>query len=40
MNYDDNNKNLEIKKLDIKSDHVKDLYSRYIGAMGIEAVAK
>jgi len=40
MDYDEYQKNVTVKKLDVKSDHVKDLYSRYIGAMGIEAVAK
>jgi molybdopterin/thiamine biosynthesis adenylyltransferase len=28
------------EKIDITSDSVKDRWSRYIGAMGIEAVAK
>jgi molybdopterin/thiamine biosynthesis adenylyltransferase len=28
------------KKIDVQSDQVKDRWSRYIGAMGIEAVAK
>jgi len=40
MDYDEYQKNRQVKKLDVGSDHVKDLYSRYIGAMGIEAVAK
>ena len=34
------NKKSELKTLDIESDEVKDRWSRYIGALGIEAVAR
>ena len=34
------NKELNYKELDINDEKVKDRWSRYIGAMGIEAVSK
>ena len=37
-NKDEENK--EAKQIDVTNDTVKDRWSRYIGAMGIEAVAK
>ena len=33
-------KEQELKTIDITDEKVKDRWSRYIGAMGIEAVAK
>mmetsp|Transcript_10454 Transcript_10454/g.10515 ORF Transcript_10454/g.10515 Transcript_10454/m.10515 type:complete len:91 (+) Transcript_10454:787-1059(+) len=38
MSYD--NQKVEQKEININDDKVKDRWSRYIGAMGIEAVAK
>ena len=39
MSYDDNNKNINNKK-EINDNIIKDRWSRYIGAMGIESVKK
>ncbi len=39
MSYDDNNKNMNNKK-EINDNVIKDRWSRYIGAMGIESVKK
>jgi molybdopterin/thiamine biosynthesis adenylyltransferase len=35
-----NDQNTKIKELDINDEKVKDRWSRYIGAMGLEAVSK
>ena len=40
MSYDDNKKQQIIKEININDDKVKDRWSRYIGAMGIEAVKR
>ena len=46
MNFDINEEEEDINEfvvndvIDIKDDKVKDRWSRYIGTMGIEAVAK
>jgi hypothetical protein len=31
---------IKLKEMDVEADEVKDRWSRYIGAMGIEAVKK
>lgn len=38
MTYDESK--IEYKELDVSDEKVKDRWSRYIGAMGIDAVAK
>lgn len=40
MTYEEKAEDREDEKIDITDDKVKDRWSRYIGAMGIEAVAK
>lgn len=40
MSYDKTAEKVEPHVLDVESAQVKDRWSRYIGAMGIEAVAK
>jgi len=40
MTYEEEEEKGEGKKLSIEDEKVKDRWSRYIGAMGIEAVAK
>ena len=40
MSYKTEDQANEVKEIDIADGQVKDRWSRYIGAMGIEAVAK
>lgn len=40
MSYSKEEDQIEQKVIDVESEKVKDRWSRYIGAMGIEAVAK
>ncbi len=40
VTYDKTDQNNNLKELDINDEKVKDRWSRYIGAMGIEAVSK
>ncbi len=40
VTYDKTDQNNNLKEMDINDEKVKDRWSRYIGAMGIEAVSK
>ncbi len=40
VSYNDHTKDAELKQLDVNDEKVRDRWSRYIGVMGIDAVAK